>query len=96
MRHLGADWWKSEYAWSKYKRELELHPGGLGDIFFATGWPARVGVWIVSEDEEPAGKKHAGMLFNAYTSYGGAMSIIQQLGGTFYANPKDCPDLDLA
>ncbi len=34
------------------------------------------------------------MLFNAYTM-DERCSIIEQLGGTFYANPKDCPDLDL-
>ena len=34
------------------------------------------------------------MLFNAYTM-DERCNIIEQLGGTFYANPKDCPDLDL-
>ncbi len=93
MRRLGADWWKSEYAWSEYKREV--YPRGLGETFLATGWPAGGGVWILSEDEEIAGKKHAGMLFNAYTMEE-RCSIIEQLGGPFYANPKDCLDLDLA
>ncbi len=94
MRRLGADWWKSEYAWAESTREV--HPGGrLGETFLATGWPAGGGVWILSEDEEIAGRKHAGMLFNAYTMEE-RCNIIEQLGGTFYANPKDCPDLDLA
>ena len=61
---------------------------------FSPGWPAGGGVWILSEDGEIAGKKHAGMLFNAYTM-DERCNIIEQLGGTFYANPKDCPDLDL-
>ncbi|KAK3293091.1 uncharacterized protein B0H64DRAFT_403460 [Chaetomium fimeti] len=92
MRYLGADWWESEHAWSEYKRELP--PGRLGEIIFATGWPAEGGVWILIDDEEIGGKKHAGMLFNAYTMEE-RCNIIKQLGGTFYANPKDCPSLDL-
>ncbi len=35
------------------------------------------------------------MLFNAYSMEERCIWI-EKLGGTFYADPKDCPDLDLA
>jgi hypothetical protein len=63
--------------------------------FIAAGWPAGGGVWVLREDAERAGEKDAGMLFNAYTMEE-RCAIIEQLGGTFYADPKDCPHLDLA
>lgn len=93
MRQLGAEWWESEHAWSADRRKVRQRP--LEESFLATGWPAGGGVWVLSEDEEVAGGKHAGMLFNAYTMEE-RCKIIEQLGGTLYANPKDCPDLDLA
>jgi hypothetical protein len=54
------------------------------------GWPAQGGVWIFSE-EEIAGKKNAGMLFNAHVMEE-RCNIIEQLGGASYANQKDFPD----
>ena len=42
-----------------------------------------------------AAEKHTGMLFNAY-SMEERCKVIELLGGTFYADPKDCLDLDLA
>jgi hypothetical protein len=72
-----------------------VHAKPQKEEFIATGWPAGGGVWVLSEDIEAAGGKHAGMLFNVYTMEE-RCNIIEKLGGTFYANPKDCPDLDLA
>lgn len=65
------------------------------EAFIATGWPAGGGVWVLSEDIFAPSRKHAGMLFNAYTMEE-RCNVIKKLGGTFYVNPKDCPDLDLA
>ena len=42
-------------------------------------------------EEEIAGKKNAGMLFNAHVMEE-RCNIIEQLGGASYANPKDFPD----
>ncbi|KAK4121289.1 hypothetical protein N657DRAFT_665577 [Parathielavia appendiculata] len=94
MRQLGADWWESEAAW--YLDQLEVRQAGVvGERFLGTGWPVGGGVWVLSTDELIAAEKHAGMLFNAYTMEE-RCRVIEQLGGTFYANPKDCPDLNLA
>ncbi len=93
MRQLGAEWWESEHAWAASL--MEVRAGSPEEEFIATGWPAGGGVWVLSEDSEAASGKHAGMLFNAYTMEE-RCKIIEKLGGTFYANPKDCPDLDLA
>lgn len=93
MRQLGAEWWESEHAWAANQRVVRQIP--QKKTFIATGWPAGGGVWVLSEDQEVASMKQAGMLFNAFTMEE-RCKIIEQLGGTFYANPKDCPDLDLA
>ncbi|KXX78445.1 hypothetical protein MMYC01_201423 [Madurella mycetomatis] len=94
MRQLGAKWWRSEHAWFADRRKVSPY-GRIWESFLATGWPAGGGVWVLSEDKEVAGRKGAGRLFNARTMEE-RCKIIEQLGGTFYANPKDCPDLDLA
>ncbi|KAK3305283.1 uncharacterized protein B0T15DRAFT_398433 [Chaetomium strumarium] len=93
MRQLGARWWESEHAWARSFREVHAVP--LEEKFIATGWPAGGGVWVLSGDVEAASEKNAGMLFNAYTMEE-RCNVIEKLGATFYANPKDCPDLDLA
>ncbi|KAK4234773.1 hypothetical protein C8A03DRAFT_46965 [Achaetomium macrosporum] len=92
MRQLGAVWWESENAW--VKDELSVPPYYIPERFLATGWPAGGGVWVLSTTEDIAAEKGAGMLFNAYNMEE-RCKLIEQLGGTFYADPKDCPDLDL-
>lgn len=92
MRQLGAQWFESEHAWAESLREV--YAGSSEEEFIATGWPTRGGVWVLSEDSEAASRKNAGMLFNAYNMEE-RCNIIEKLGGIFYSNPKDCPDLDL-
>jgi hypothetical protein len=93
VRQLGAQWWESELAWAESLREVRADLPE--EEFIAAGWPAGGGVWVLSGDIEAACGKHAGMLFNAYTMEE-RCNMIEKLGGTFYANPQDCPDLDLA
>ena len=60
--------------------------------YILVGWPAGGGIWVF-DATEPYGKG-AGIIHNAY-SMEERCKVIERLGGTFYENPKDCPDLDL-
>ena len=63
--------------------------------FIATGWPTTGGVWVLSTTKGEAAEKEVGVLFRAY-SMDERCEVIEQLGGIFYSNPKNCPHLDLA
>jgi hypothetical protein len=90
VRQLGATWWDSEHeynlSWLAYSKPT--------DSFIRVGWPAGGGVWVLKTTLEGASQKGAAMIQNAY-SMEERCRVIEQVGGIFYANPKDCPDLDL-
>jgi hypothetical protein len=50
---------------------------------------------MLSTTVDVADEKGAGVLWNAY-AMAERCELIERFGGTFYPNPKDCPDLDLA
>ena len=93
MRQLGPVWWESEYAWAM--NWISGGDPGVITRFIYTGWPDEGGVWVLIATDAIDGGKSAGMLFNAYNMEERCI-MIEKLGGTFYADPKDCPDLDLA
>ncbi|KAL2130369.1 hypothetical protein VTI74DRAFT_6551 [Chaetomium olivicolor] len=93
LRQLGAVWWESEDAWFTDQRRVRSPP--FTKNFLSTGWPVGGGVWVLSTTARIAAEKHAGMLLNAYNMEE-RCKVIKQLGGTFYADLKDCPYLDLA
>ncbi|KAL2017346.1 hypothetical protein VTK56DRAFT_2269 [Thermocarpiscus australiensis] len=93
MRQLGAMWWISELAWYEDRGSARVHRWAPRKSFLRTGWPATGGVWVLCLTEDEAVQKNAGMIFNAY-SMEERCQVIEQLGGTFYANPEDCPELD--
>jgi hypothetical protein len=93
VRQLGAKWWESETAEFYGSWETRTRTN-WDDKFIITGWPAGGGVWVLNGTIREATKKHAGMAFNAFNMEERS-KIIEKLGGTFYTNPKDCPDLDL-
>ena len=62
--------------------------------FISTVWSDEGGVWVLTATNNVDGGKGAGMFFNAYTREE-RCTWIEKLGGIFYADPKDCPDLDL-
>ncbi|KAL2120205.1 hypothetical protein VTJ04DRAFT_4231 [Mycothermus thermophilus] len=93
MRQLGATWWESESA--EFYASREVGSSTEEEKFIITGWPAGGGVWVLNGTVAEAGRKQAGMAFNAFNMEERS-KIIEKLGGAFYANPKDCPDLDLA
>lgn len=63
--------------------------------FLRVGWEAGGGVWVLSTTLEEAGGKGAAIIENAFTMEE-RCRVIEQVGGFFYANPEDCPDLDLS
>lgn len=58
------------------------------------GWPAGGGVWVFKTTYLDAIEKGVGRIKNAFNMEERCRAI-EQLGGTFYADPKECPDFDL-
>lgn len=75
--------------------QISVHDPHVVKRSIFTGWPDEGGVWVLVATNTVDGRKGAGMLFNAYSMEERCIWI-EKLGGTFYADPKDCPDLDLA
>ncbi|EPS30130.1 hypothetical protein PDE_05080 [Penicillium oxalicum 114-2] len=90
MRRLGATWWTSYHEMVEY----DIRGPQNTDDFLQVGWPESGGVWVLQGTIEEARRKGAGLVSNAYTMQERCM-MIERLGGTFYANPEDCPYLDL-
>lgn len=91
MRRLGATWWRR--LPDAYEKDI-LGYDDVKEPFIRVGWPASGGVWVLHSTEAEAGRMGAGRIQNAY-SMEERCKVIEQLGGIFYANPKDCPYLDL-
>ncbi|KAF9251868.1 hypothetical protein DTO013E5_1109 [Penicillium roqueforti] len=92
MRYLSPTWWPTELAW------LESGMSGMLDErsnnYVRVGWTSDGGAWVWKTTKEGASKKGGAMLQNARTMEERCL-VIERLGGTFYANPKYCPFLDL-
>ncbi|KAK1244015.1 hypothetical protein MKX08_002153 [Trichoderma sp. CBMAI-0020] len=95
LQKLGARWWKSE---SQYGYEFfgDLYTGRPAQDRSALyiGWPASGGVWALSTDFRDAAKEGYGVIYNSLTMEE-QCEMIEEFGGTFYQDPKDCPYLDL-
>ncbi|CAK7205705.1 hypothetical protein SEUCBS139899_008484 [Sporothrix eucalyptigena] len=90
MRRLGAVWWKTQYDYVMSR--IGARWPKVPQLYILVGWPAGGGIWVFNATE-PNGKG-AGIIHNAH-SMEERCKVIKRLGGTFYENPKDCPDLDL-
>lgn len=90
VRRLGATWWETERAYILSQMEYIK----LTDSFTRVGWPAGGGVWVLKTTLEEANLKAVGIIHNA-SDMEERCRLIEQVGGVFYANVKDCPDLDL-
>ncbi|PNP39443.1 hypothetical protein TGAMA5MH_08649 [Trichoderma gamsii] len=94
LRKLGAQWWESE---SKYSDELidfqTGRPAPDKPVLYI-GWPTSGGVWALSMDVRDAAKEGYGVIYNSLTMEE-QCEMIEEFGGTFYQDPKDCPYLDL-
>lgn len=90
MRQLGAEWWPNELEWAMSQIDPSTPPGPYIEV----GWPAGGGVWVLKTTDDDAMERGT-----AWISIARDMEercrVIEQLGGVFYANPRDCPHLDL-
>ncbi|KAF4339669.1 hypothetical protein FBEOM_6452 [Fusarium beomiforme] len=92
MRQLGAKWYRNPDH--KFYSGEKLRNGDPDAPLLFVGWPADGGVWALSTNLSQSARKGLGRIGNAFTMEE-RCKIIEQLGGTFYADPKDCPHLDL-
>ncbi|KAK1449961.1 hypothetical protein CMEL01_07297 [Colletotrichum melonis] len=96
MRMLGAVWFDSEYP-----RELEDY-SKLGDYPITSrrsdhviaGYPSTGGAWVLRVFEEDGRSMGVGRIKNA-RNMEERCSVIQKLGGVFYEDPFESPELDL-
>ncbi|KAM0302897.1 hypothetical protein HYE67_011221 [Fusarium culmorum] len=89
LRQLGAKWYPNIYH--------ILAEGGDGIEIprLYLGWPADGGgVWALQSTKFNANLRGLGRINNAFTMEE-RWQKIKEYGGTFYADPKDCPYLDL-
>ncbi|OJJ87039.1 uncharacterized protein ASPGLDRAFT_64322 [Aspergillus glaucus CBS 516.65] len=64
------------------------------DSYLCVGWPAVGGVWVLHTTRGRAREIGGAIIHNVF-SMEERCEVIKRLGGFYYANPKDCPYLDL-
>lgn len=95
MRQLGAKWWPNpddEAQWS-FMNPPESWPLEKPVNYF--GWPAQGGVWALNTTLIGASYMGAGRIHIAITMEE-RCKMMEDLGAVFYAEPEDCPFLDLS
>ncbi|GIJ98257.1 hypothetical protein Aspvir_000373 [Aspergillus viridinutans] len=90
MRKLGAPWFESEEA---FILSALQHSRPHKQVLFA-GWPSTGGVWVLKTTYAEASSRGLGGIKNALNMEERCQAI-ERLGGSFYADPKDCRNLDL-
>lgn len=90
VRQLGAVWWSSAYTYA----ESHFEQTNYSESFIRVGWPAGGGVWVLQTTLQEAMENGAAIIHMAYNMEERCKAI-EKLRGVFYANPKDCPYLDL-
>lgn len=102
MRMIGAKWFKNDMEY------ILWDPRDYGpdeDIELILGWPKQQysdrgdgdvgggggGVWVLKLNRSDAIAKGTGRIHNAYNMEERCRAI-EQMGGTYFSNPKDCPD----
>lgn len=92
LRKLGPKWWPDlethalDSLEGQYQYDYEVK---------AFGWPADGGVWALKMPNRDAYMKGMGRIRNAFSMEERCRQI-EKLGGVFYSDPAECPDLDLA
>jgi len=91
MRELGARWWEDE---ERYFDVLlgQLQITAEEAVRLEVGWPAVGGVWVLKFRSGRACPREIGRIRMA-RDMEERCRVIESLGGTFYADPEDCPDL---
>ncbi|KAJ9149719.1 hypothetical protein NKR19_g5519 [Coniochaeta hoffmannii] len=93
MRQLGARYYNTTSAWESALWGNDFETGDAD--FLKIGWPSTGGgVWVLRCTVMEASERGVAAIYNAF-NMDERCKIIKQLGGTFYADPKDCPYLDL-
>jgi hypothetical protein len=87
MRQLGATYYGTTREW------LDVMLGYETELL-KIGWPSTGGVWALRNPSIEESERGVAAIYNALTMEE-RCKIIEELGGTFYADPKDCPYLDL-
>lgn len=91
LRKIGAKWW--EYQDDFYGVSLgygPTTPEEEQDLVFE--WPEQGGVWLLVFENARAWPRDFGRIHMAHNMEE-RCRIIEEYGGTFYADPGDCPSL---
>ncbi len=95
MRLLAPEWWPSLDAYNRADwhdfRHQERNPWDVMVRFI--GVAPQGGVWVLEMGEEECSKRQLGRINNA-RDMEEKCSQIERFGGTFYADPIECPFLD--
>jgi hypothetical protein len=93
LRRLGAGWYRDPDHKLRAGEKLRNKDPDAPLLFI--GWPADSdGVWALKTNLSQSVRRGLGRIGNAYNMEE-RCKMIEQLGGTYYADPKDCPHLDL-
>lgn len=90
MRRLAPTWWENEGLYDMSL--ISAMPDKRVNDYIKVGWTSDGGAWVWKTTRSDA--RGGAQLQNARTMQERCM-MIEKLGGTFYADPKDCPFLDL-
>ncbi|XXG99704.1 hypothetical protein Hte_006045 [Hypoxylon texense] len=93
MRALGA--WKFTSAYEFETMEI-FHPGVLDKkVLVVSAWPpSGAGVWVLTTPMGQGYRKGLARVWNAL-NMDERCEVVKSLGGTFYEDPGQCPDLEL-
>ncbi|ROW14495.1 hypothetical protein VPNG_03291 [Cytospora leucostoma] len=88
MRRPGARWWESEWH---YSMSVVVDFSDLDDVDY------RYGYGVYGGGDDGGGGGGEGFLHGRVAGWGWRerCEVVEELGGVFYADPRDCPDLDL-
>jgi hypothetical protein len=92
VRQLGPKWWQNNNV--RLQSQISPIPDERENEYIQVGWTSDGGVWVWETTRLEASGIGGAQLQNARTMQERCM-MIEKLGGTFYADPKDCPFLDL-
>ncbi|RAL02622.1 uncharacterized protein BO80DRAFT_351737 [Aspergillus ibericus CBS 121593] len=91
MRRLGARWIP---PYDDDFRRSVMGPEDT-DRYIRVGWPAGGGVWVLNITYLQAGGRGTAILYHA-KDMEERCELIKRLGGEFFADPNECPHLDLS
>ena len=88
LRRLGAKWWSYPGQEGSIEDRIKNYPDGPIEI--ETGWPnTGEGVWVLRTKKYDRGRAAV----RQCKSMDERSQLIKELGGTFYRDPEECPEL---